>query len=326
MTARLVHVGSAVVDYVYRIDRLPTPGEDKLADTYAQVIGGGFNMMAAAARTGMKVAFGGQHGTGPVGDFLRAALVAEGIEILTPRAPSMDTGNCVVLLTADAERTFVSWGGAEAHLSAASLEPVKVGDGDWVFTSGYTLTYPGSRDVLADWIAALPPKIPFSLDPTSVVTEIPRGVLSSVLRRTNWLSCNAFEAEAIAGHGSITANAVALLDRHCPDAVGVVIRDGERGCHLRLASGESFDIPAFLVNAIDTNGAGDTHVGTFVSALSRGFAPAEAARYANAAAAILVTRHGGSSAPTDAEISDFLGRQAAPTNAGKTRREPIHAS
>ncbi|TIO12258.1 MAG: ribokinase, partial [Mesorhizobium sp.] len=95
MSGRLVHIGSAVVDYVYRIDALPAPGTEKTASSFAQVAGGGFNMMVAASRTGMKVAFGGQLGSGPNGDFLRAAFAAEGIETLAPASPLMDSGNCV---------------------------------------------------------------------------------------------------------------------------------------------------------------------------------------------------------------------------------------
>lgn len=307
----LFHVGSAVVDYVYRIDRLPEPGEDKIAESYSQVIGGGFNMMASAARTGMRVVFGGQHGTGPVGDLLRQALAAEGIEVVTPRVLDRDTGNCVVLVTADAERTFVSIGGAEAFLTPASLAPVAPVAGDWVFTSGYTLTYPGSRDVLADWIAALPSGVVFALDPTSVVAGIPRDLLVRVLARTNWLSCNAYEAGVIGGGATAEENAARLLSDHCPQAAGVVVRRGEDGCHVRLADGTTRDVAAFPVAAVDTNGAGDTHVGAFVSALARGITPFDAARYANAAAAISVTRHGGSSAPTDAEIRTFLSQEPA---------------
>jgi sugar/nucleoside kinase (ribokinase family) len=81
---------------------------------------------------------------------------------------------------------------------------------------------------------------------------------------------------------------------------------GVAGAHVLLRDGRSQTIPGFKVAAVDTNGAGDTHIGAFVSALARGESPFAAARYANAAAAISVTRHGGSSAPTDAEINDFL--------------------
>ncbi len=303
---RLVHVGSAVVDHTYGIDALPVAGAEKVASAYAQGVGGGFNMMLAATRTGMAVVFGGQHGTGPNGTFLRAALADEGIGLLTPRSPEVDTGTCVVLITGDAERTFVSWPGAEATLSAALMEPVGVLPTDWVFTSGYTLSYPGSRAALADWIEALPPGIPFVFDPSPVVAEIPGAIISRVLTRATWLSCNASEAAVIAGRGDPETLSAKLLARHCPNASGVVIRVGEHGCFIGLAGGDVRAVPGFKVAATDTNGAGDTHIGAFVSALARGAAPFEAALYANAAAAISVTRRGGSSAPTDGEIQTFL--------------------
>lgn len=306
MSGRLVHVGSAVVDHVYRIDVLPAPGTEKTASSYAQVAGGGFNMMVAASRTGMTVVFGGQLGSGPNGDFLRAALAGEGIETLTPPSSAMDSGNCVAMISSDAERTFVSWPGAESILSLAMMAPVVAASGDWVFTSGYTLSYPGSRDALTDWIEALPAGIPFVFDPTPIIADISRPILSRVLAGTTWLSCNTTEAAEIAGLGDVETLARRLLADHCRKAEGVVIRAGAKGCFVQLADGSAQTIPGFKVDAIDTNGAGDTHIGAFVSALSRGMPAFEAARYANAAAALSVTRHGGSSAPTDREIQTFL--------------------
>jgi sugar/nucleoside kinase (ribokinase family) len=309
MSPRLLHAGSAVVDYVYRLDSLPAPGAEKTAASHGRAVGGGFNMMVAARRSGMAVAFAGRHGTGPDGDMLRAALAAEGIDILAPRTAGIDTGNSVVLVTDDAERTFVSWPGAESRLTAAMLAEVAAQPGDWVFTSGYTLSYPGSREALAGWIEALPAGIPFVFDPTPVVGGIPAAILARVLARTTWLSCNRAEAEHIAGAGDVTTLAGRLMETHCPHATGVVVRSAEAGCFVRMAGGESAHVPGFRVEAVDTNGAGDTHIGAFVSALARGDGPFAAARYANAAAAIAVTRHGGSSAPTDAEILSFLGRR-----------------
>jgi sugar/nucleoside kinase (ribokinase family) len=232
----------------------------------------------------------------------------------------MDSGNCVAMISSDAERTFVSWPGAESVLSLDMMKPVSVAPGDWVFTSGYTLSYPASRDALTDWIEALPDETPFVFDPTPVITDIPRLVLSRVLARTTWLSCNTTEAAEIAGPGDMEAVAARLLGDYCPRAAGVVIRSGAKGCHVQLADGSAQTIAGFKVTAIDTNGAGDTHIGAFVGALARGIPPFEAARYANAAAAISVTRHGGSSAPTDREIQIFLSHAADPSDAGRTQK------
>jgi sugar/nucleoside kinase (ribokinase family) len=65
-------------------------------------------------------------------------------------------------------------------------------------------------------------------------------------------------------------------------------------------------VPGFLVDAVDTNGAGDAHTGTFVAALARGADALDAARTANAAAALSVTRRGPATAPSAAELARFL--------------------
>ncbi len=304
--ARLVHVGSAVVDYVYRIEALPAPGSERVATSYARAVGGGFNMMVAASRTGLPVMFAGQHGTGPDGDFLRAALAAEEIERSAAPNPDLDSGNCVVFVTADAERTFVSWPGAEGMATDEDMAAITLHPQDWVFASGYTLSYPGSRVALADWLEALPEGIPLVFDPTPVVDQVPGDILSRVLARTSWLSCNEAEAGVIAGDGSPENVCKRLMQEHCPSAQGIVLRAGAAGSFLRLADGSFAGIEGFGVAAVDTNGAGDTHIGSFVSALARGVEPMQAARYANAAAAISVTRHGGASAPTHLEIERFL--------------------
>lgn len=303
---RLIHAGSAVVDYVYRIDALPKPGGEKTASSYNRIAGGGFNVMVAARRAGMPVAFAGRHGTGPEGDFLRAAFAAEEVETLTPRAPELDSGNCVVLVTADAERTFVSWPGAEAALTIADLASITVQETDWVFISGYTLSYPGSRDALADWLEALPSGTPVIFDPTPVVAEIPSSIRARVLARTTWLSCNVAEARSLAGADDPAINAALLMSDHCPRANGVVLRSGALGAYLLLRDGSDGAVDGFSVPALDTNGAGDTHIGAFIAALARGEEAFAAARYANAAAAISVSRHGGCAAPNDTEIRAFL--------------------
>lgn len=97
-----------------------------------------------------------------------------------------------------------------------------------------------------------------------------------------------------------------MLSQACPQAEGIIVRAGEKGCYAAPRGKPVRFLPGFRVEAIDTNGAGDTHIGAFTAALSRGLDPYEAAQYANAAAAISVTRHGGSSAPDHAEIETFL--------------------
>jgi sugar/nucleoside kinase (ribokinase family) len=81
---------------------------------------------------------------------------------------------------------------------------------------------------------------------------------------------------------------------------------GERGV---IWIGETFEqhIPSFEVNALDSTGAGDVFNGALAFAISVGMPKGDAIRFANAAAAICVTRHGAQdSIPSRDEIESFL--------------------
>lgn len=320
MTAsRMLHMGGAVVDYVYRISQLPPRGGESVAAAHARIAGGGFNQMSAARRSGLAVAYGGGHGAGPDGDFLRAELAEAGIDVLQTPSPTLDSGNCVVMIDDGGERSFVSWPGAEGHLNDAALSEICARDDDWIVVSGYTLSYEDSRDALAGWLAALSPSPPLLFDPSPVVASIPRDILRPVLARTTWVSANLCEARQLTAEDTPQRQSTVLLERLCPAAAGVLLRAGSDGVYLQLRSQPQTLLPAFPVKALDTNGAGDTHLGVFVAAMAGQRDPRQAAVRANAAAAIAVTRFGGSDAPTAAEIDAFLAeRQPAAQRAGKS--------
>tara|TARA_B100001057_G_scaffold308405_1_gene308520 strand:- start:1977 stop:2924 length:948 start_codon:yes stop_codon:yes gene_type:complete len=86
----------------------------------------------------------------------------------------------------------------------------------------------------------------------------------------------------------------------------VVLKRGAEGIRL-VAQGQHFELKGHTVNEVDPTGAGDCFCGTFLSLIAQGFTLLEAARYANAAGAIAVTRRGpmeGNSSPK--EIALFL--------------------
>lgn len=83
------------------------------------------------------------------------------------------------------------------------------------------------------------------------------------------------------------------------------MRRGAQGCILSFA-GQDHDLPGHAVQAIDSNGAGDPHIGSFVAEMLRAGDPLRAARYANVAAALSVTREGPATAPERAEVLAHL--------------------
>ena len=309
---RLVFAGEAIVDLLMRVPALPERGGDMLAESAAVEVGGGFNIMAAAVRQGLPVVYAGGHGTGPWGDRVRAALAAEGIRLLRAPDPDADTGFDVALVEANGERTFVTALGAESLRQPDAWDLVRVRPGDAVYVSGYGLVPPESGQVLGAWAASLPPWVLLFTDPGPLVADIPAAVLDPVLARCDWWSCNQREAALLTGSDDPAEAARRLVRRAgCAD---VIVRAGPDGCVLALrvsgpgpGHGLSLShVAAPAVTAVDTTGAGDAHSGVFLAGLAAGLTPGDAARRANAAAALAVTRAGAATSPTRAELGRFL--------------------
>jgi sugar/nucleoside kinase (ribokinase family) len=286
-----------------RVPALPASGGDMLAAGSAIHVGGGFNVMAAAARQGMPVAYAGGHGTGPWGDLVRAALAAEGISLLRAPEPHGDTGFDVALVEPDGERTFVTSTGAETQ--PGGWDAIGVSPGDAVYISGYGLVPSpdggSADDGLGAWAAALPGGVILFADPGPLVAGIPAATMDAVLARCDWWSCNRREAVLLTGSDDPVAAARQLLGR---GPAGVLIRLGGAGCVVATADGLT-EVPAPSVHVVDTTGAGDAHAGVFLAGLAAGLDPPAAARRANAAAALAVTRAGPATAPSRRELDLF---------------------
>jgi len=310
---RLVFAGEALVDLLMWVPALPERGGDMLAESSSVQVGGGFNIMAAAARQGLPVVYAGGHGTGPWGDKVRAALAAEGIAVLRPPDPDTDTGFDVALVESGGERTFVTSMGAEALRTPGAWDPVRAGAGDAVYMSGYGLVAPGSGAILGAWAAGLPAGVLLFVDPGPLIADIPAAVLGPVLSRCDWWSCNQREAALLTGASDPAEAARRLAGR--TGRAGVIVRAGSSGCVLALRTArpdtELSLIPAPAVVAVDTTGAGDAHSGVFLAGLAAALPPGAAARRANAAAALVVTRRGPAVSPSRAELDAFLAERDA---------------
>lgn len=302
--SRLLHTGQVIVDLVMALDTLPATGGDVLAQSASFEAGGGFNVMAAARRNGLPVVYLGRHGNGRFGDLARAAMQAEGVEMALTASTEKDTGLCVSLTEATTERTFISHIGAEGDLSADDLARMVPQADDYVYVSGYSLLLEGKAQVLLDWLLALPRAITVVFDPGPLVKAPDSALMMALLPRIDIWTSNGPEALAFTGAGTL-ADALIDLNRHLPVDALLVVRDGPNGCWVSR-NGQAEHVPGFKVKAVDSNGAGDAHAGVFITGLAKGLKPAEAARRANAAAALAVTRWGPATSPGTAEVDTLL--------------------
>lgn len=301
---RLVSVGNVVIDIVARVDALPERGGDVLARSGRIEPGGGFNVMVAARRQGLAAAYAGTTGTGPFGDLARAALVREGIDCMHAAVRGLDTGFDVALVDAEGERTFVTAVGAEAELTVQRLDAVDVRPTDAFVISGYSLMHPTNRAAILGRLPLLPAGTVVVYDPGPLGHEVAAADLGVLYARIDWWSGNAREVALATGEDDPGRGAAVLAT-----GLGrgrVVVRTSASGCLLAEAAGSVITLPGFSVRALDTNGAGDAHVGGMIAGLAAGLPPEEALIRANAVAAVAVTRTGPAVAPTREEVEAFL--------------------
>jgi ribokinase len=135
-----------------------------------------------------------------------------------------------------------------------------------------------------------------------------RALSADLLAKCAWITPNETEATVLCSPhaGSLEDQEVAeLLQR--AGSQNIVLKQGARGVIVKQGTQPGVRVNGFSVKAIDTTAAGDAFNGAFACGLLSGKPAQESARFANAVAAISVTRRGAqASMPDLAEVQAFL--------------------
>jgi sugar/nucleoside kinase (ribokinase family) len=293
-----------LIDVVLKVTFLPERAGDALASEQLITTGGGFNAMSAAARHDVDVIYAGRLGVGPFSSLATSALDGEHIGFPIEENSELDTGICVVLLEPDGERSFVTSPGAEATLRRDDLASLEIREGDVVLVSGYNVMYDDSAEMVLAWVESLPPGVVVVFDPATRMVDIPKANIESILVASTWLLCNANEGAQLSSSDDVVEGATLLASMN--DQLNVVIRNGKNGCVVAINHESAQVVEGFTTKVVDTNGAGDVHNGVFLAELITGHDVLEAARWANAAAAMSISRLGPATCPTRDEVATWI--------------------
>lgn len=293
---RIICVGHAALDRIYRIDAFP-PHPTKVRALEHVEAGGGMaaNAAVAIARLGGKAELWSRTGDDAAGGTIRAGLKADRVDVRYLQSfEGARSSTSAIIVDDKGERLIVGQrdAGMPAGTSWLPLERVKdagavLGDLRWL---------EGLRAVFAE---ARKQKVPTILDADLGARE----ALSGVLKLTDYaiFSAPALREFAPAGDDADRlAHVLSLGSRHAGvtlGADGYLWRERDGGAH----------VPAFSVSVTDTTGAGDAFHGAFALMLAEGSPTADSARIAAATAALKCTRLGSRGGlPTRAELDAFL--------------------
>lgn len=307
MTARnILVIGSANIDLVARVSRIPRPGETLMGQSFSTICGGkGANQAVAAARLGGAVSFLGCVGDDAFGLQQKESLLAAGVKLDHLKTVSgTPTGTAIIEVSDEGENSIVVIPGANFELTPTDILACRA-----AFEAADAVLMQLEVPVAVVETALDLARETNTLSILDIGSDQP--VSESILGKASVVTPNVSEAERLTGmtignDADVEVAAARLLgfgSRH------VVMKLGSRGSRYFGPAG-SIEAPPFRVEVVDTTAAGDA----FTGALGVGWnddAIAETLRYANAVGALATTRAGAQpSLPFSEDVARLLERSA----------------
>ena len=303
MGKKIVVVGSSNTDMIIKVPWIPKPGETILGGRFSTAPGGkGANQAVAAARAGGDVTFLARIGDDMFGQKAKEGFIKDNINtdyILTDE--NEPSGVALICVDEDGENIIAVAGGANSKLSPEDIQ--KQSD---VISSADILV--GQLETPLETIHKA-----FSIASAGGVKTIlnpaPAQELSDdLLACVSILTPNESEAELLTGiKVDSEADAAKAADVLMGKGIETVLLTmGSRGAYIATAEFKEL-ISGFKVKAVDATAAGDVFNGALAVAIAQNKPLRGAVSFANAAAALSVTKLGAQpSAPTKEQIDKFM--------------------
>lgn len=299
MAPRILVFGSVNLDLVYRVERLPRPGETVLGGELVRLSGGkGGNQAHAAARVlgGDRTLFVGCVGADAEGERLADDLAAAGVDTSALARVDAPSGTAIIAVDAGGENTIAVLPGANRAWPADAVERAPIAPGDLVVAQlEVPLEVVDAALTRARAVGATTVLNAAPLDPAAV----------SLLDRVDVLVVNEGEAAELFGFASEIDEAEIARTREV-FAGDLVVTLGADGAIVAARDGSISHVPAFTVAAVDSVGAGDAFVGGLAAALADGAAVRAAAVVGSAAGALTATVVGARHPALDRAAVDAL--------------------
>jgi sulfofructose kinase len=302
-TWSLCTVGHAALDHCFSIDTYPPHPTKTPARAYRAISGGmAANASIAAARLGANVRLHGAVGADDAGTFLEKRLIECGVDCAhLQRVPGAASSVSAVIIDAQGERQIFNHRG-NAVMHAAPLD---------------TTTLVGCDVLMADprWMAGALAALRWARQagvPSVLDGDLsPTADLRALAGLADWAVFSESGLAAFAP-GLSLADGLATALRMGAHVAAVTL--GAHGVRWLRPAGALQQMPAFQVQAVDTNGAGDVFHAALAMAIAQGQPDEAAMRWACAAAALKCQRHGGvATGPDRAEVQALLAATAEAT-------------
>jgi sugar/nucleoside kinase (ribokinase family) len=183
------------------------------------------------------------------------------------------SGQSLVFVSPDGERTFATYLGAAASLLPEDIKPEFFRGSDLFYIEGYLVQ---NHDLILQAVKmARQEGLKVALDLASYnVVEDNLSFLNSIIESyVDIVFANEEEARALTGFQPAEA-----LEAIASRVEIAVVKVGEHGA-MAIRDGEKVRVPATQANRVDTTGAGDLFAAGFIYGMATGKSLADCARY-----------------------------------------------
>ncbi|MCT4640663.1 MAG: adenosine kinase [Bacteriovoracaceae bacterium] len=205
-------------------------------------------------------------------------------------APSGTTGKCMVLVTKDAQRTMNTYLGITGSFSDEQLDFDKLKKSNWLYVEGYLVaSETGVEAALKALQFAKDNNIrrALTLSDPNMVKFFRENFNKMFHIGIDLLFCNEDEAMEFTGAETIDEAKEKLKSF----SSNYVITLGKNGA-VSWDGSQYVEIKPYVVDAIDTNGAGDMFAGAYLYGLTSGKSVEQSGKLASYACAKIVSRFG----------------------------------
>lgn len=300
----VIGIGGAFFDTLVATDGYPREDTKFQCSSAKNQCGGPCaTALVAMSKMGISAAYMGTLGDDLSGDFIRGKLQHYGVDISHVRkVPGTTSSSFIMCNTRNVSRTCICSMGTAQAPEREDLHEETIKKARYLHLDGSHLEAAVEAARIARQYGVL-----VSLDAGTVFEGIERLLpLADIL-----IPAEEF-ALKITGAAEATEAAEILQRKYKPQIL--IITQGILGGFL-WKEHQEFRYPAFPVEAVDSNGAGDVFHGAFLAAQLRGMDVMEAAKFASAASALKCTRVGAQEgSPGFEEVQVFLKEREAGGN------------
>ncbi|MBQ0071397.1 MAG: carbohydrate kinase family protein [Spirochaetales bacterium] len=267
-------IGSCTVDIVIPTPSLPKSTEDLNSGAHHFALGGcAYNVSQVFQLLELPYLHGVTIGSGIYGDFVLKELKAKGVPIF--RTSPEQHGACICLVEESGERSFIAYHGIEYKFDRSWFKDVDVSSFNQVYLCGLEVAEDTGSEIVSFLEENPIEDIYFAPGPR--LLTIDRDLLDRLMALHPILHLNDQEILEYTGKKTVEEAVKRLHKENGNDIIVTLGKDGS----LLYSDGEYPVLQTVEAKVVDTIGAGDCHLGTYMSQRAMGKEKKEALRLAN---------------------------------------------